>query len=94
MRINGLIPPLPFIWSDESNLHLCQNVRIPKAAPFFSCFHYHPIEFDYEIHEIHETRAGAAAVSSITPVFVYFVYFVVDPLSERGTEEGPYSATH
>ena len=25
--------------------------------------HYHPIEFDYEIHEIHETRAGAAAVS-------------------------------
>jgi len=25
--------------------------------------HYHPIEFDYEIHDIHETRAGAAAVS-------------------------------
>jgi len=25
---------------------------------------------------------------------VYFVYFVVEPLSERGTEEGPYSAKH
>jgi len=39
------------------------NIRARCALHRISFGHYHPIEFDYEIHDIHETRAGGAAVS-------------------------------